>query len=480
MSRPPPVSLRIAPAEGQRSVRASDIVACVEREVRAGRVPPGSRLPPVRALEQSLGLSKNTAQAAYDELCARGLIEAREREGVFVVGPPDEGRSEARPAALAAPPMRMREAPPLPPARQPDESIPLSTVFIDPALLPKERLAECVRSVLKSPRLATLYDAHGYGPLRELIAARLRSRGILASADMVITTTGSQQALDMVARAAGRRSVGLESPVYPHARFLFETHDLEIVPLRLDPFEGLDLDLWARQLSEHRPGFVYSITSFQNPTGYSYSTHELERLLCLAREHDIGLVEDDWGSDMLSGSEYRPTLRAMGGPHVLYVGSFTKKLLPSLRVGFLLAEPESAATLLAMKRVATLGNAWLSEAIVAEFLDRGYYDTHLAATQAELDLRYTACLAALEQHMPEGVRWTTPGGGPTLWLEVPRKVPLDRLKRRLHERGVDVEDTASAFVGEPHLHGFRISYAFCPAETVHRGIVIVGEEIRRA
>lgn len=480
MSRPPYVSLHIPPAGGRRSVRAGDIVACVEREVRSGRVPRGSRLPPVRILEQTLGLSKNTAQAAYDELCARGLTETREREGVFVTGPGEAAAPGPEAPSLAARPLRMREAPPLPPARLPGTKISLSTVFIDPDLLPRERLAECARSVLRSPKLATLYDAQGYGPLRELIAARLRSRGMAATADMIITTTGSQQALDMVARATARRSVGVETPVYPHARFLFETHGLTIVPLPLDPFAGLDLDAWEKALREKRPGFVYSITSFQNPTGYSYSSHELERLLSLARELDVGVVEDDWGSDMLSGSEYRPTLRAMGGSHVLYVGSFTKKLLPSLRVGFLLADPASVGALLAMKRVATLGNVWLSEAIVAEFLDRGYYDTHLAAAQAELDLRYGACLSALEQLMPEGVRWTTPGGGPTLWLELPRTVPLDRLRQRLAERGVDVEDSSSAFVGAPHLHGFRISYAFSPAETVRQGLALTAEEIRRA
>jgi DNA-binding transcriptional MocR family regulator len=194
----------------------------------------------------------------------------------------------------------------------------------------------------------------------------------------------------------------------------------------------------------------------------------------------FAIAEDDWGSDMLSGSEYRPMLRTLGGPNVVYINSFTKKLLPSLRVGYLVAGDDLMPSLLGAKRLATLGNSWISEAIVAEFLGRGYYDTHLQALQRELDDRYTRCLELLRAWMPEGVRWTTPGGGPTLWLEVPRRVSLDALATRLRDRGVSIESATNAFEGEPHLHGFRVSYAFLAPETLERAIKLVGEALRQA
>jgi GntR family transcriptional regulator/MocR family aminotransferase len=175
-------------------VGADDLVTTVLAEVKAGRLPAGGRLPPVRALERQLGLSKNTVQAAYDELVARGALEAREGEGVFVRDSTTAKPFRTSTAKPPSPPLRpvpflFRSAPPA-------GAIALSTVLIDPELLPRERVADCARSVLRAPGWSPLYDYQGHPLLRELIAARLRKRGIDVTASHVVTTVGSQQALD--------------------------------------------------------------------------------------------------------------------------------------------------------------------------------------------------------------------------------------------------------------------------------------------
>jgi DNA-binding transcriptional MocR family regulator len=474
----PYFSLQVQATQPGRRVAARDVVDCVLAEVRAGHLPSGGRLPPVRVLERQLGLSKNTVQAAYDELVARGVLETREREGVFVAKA-STAAPFVEPKAIPALP-RLRPVPAIFRRPPPPGAVALSTVLIDPELLPSERVADCIRSVLRTPGMQPLYDYQGHPHLRELIAARLRARGMSVTAEHVITTVGSQQALDVVARAIDVRRVALENPVYAHARCLFESHELELVPLPLDPFGGLPFERWEPLLERARPGLVYAITSFQNPTGYSYRTHELVRLLELAEEFGFSLLEDDWGSDMLSDSEMRPSLRALGGEHVLYVNSFTKKLLPSLRVGFLVAPEPLVPTLVAQKRLSTLGSPWLPEAALTEFLDRGYYDSHLAELQAALDARYRYCLDTLRELMPEEVRWTTPGGGPTLWLDFPERLALKPLAQSLLARGVFVEDAESAFFGKPHLNGFRVSYAYLSEPKLRRALEIVAEEARRA
>jgi DNA-binding transcriptional MocR family regulator len=476
MSRPPYLRLHIR-CETPGRVHANDIVASVVREHERGALPAGARMAPVRVLEHQLGVSKNTVQAAYDELAARGILAARSREGVFVA---DRREPLSVAAPLTATPPTLRSVECGLPERFTEADVHLSSVFVDPALLPHERVADCFRSVLGNPRRHALYDVQGYGPLRELIAQRLRLRGMNVETDDIIVTCGSQQALDIAARVIEPRAIATENPVYSLARGLFEMQGLRTVALPLDPFGPLDVEEWRRRLMAEPPGLLYAITSFQNPTGRSYSTTELETILRMSREIGFALLEDDWGSDMLSEADYRPTLRALGGEHVLYVNSFTKKLMPSLRIGFIAAHKSVAPTLLGAKRLAAVGGPTVVEAALCELLDRGYYDTHLARLQTELDLRYHACLESLRELMPEGVRWTLPGGGPILWLDVPRSVDLDQLAARLAEEGVRIQPRPRAFYGTPHLHGFPVGYAFTSPLRLRGALEALARELSRA
>ncbi len=472
----PYLRLRIDQAGPERKLTALHIVASVEREYAAGLLPAGTRLPPVRVLQHQLGIAKNTVESAYEELVARGLIEGRSRRGYFVR---QDHRQRLKPVKPAVS-MLFEVPPPRSAASHDRDLIHLGSTFIDHELLPRERLAQCFRAVLKAPGLPAHYSLQGHAPLREIIARRLAKRGIPAKAEDVIITAGSQQALDLVARSLRKRSVAIENPAYGIGKRMFEISQMQMVPLPLDPFDGIDLETWRRRIDAARPAALYLTTNFQNPTGYSYSTGELVHLLELSQELGFGLVEDDWGSDMLSYSDFRPPLRALGGKNVLYLNSFTKKLLPSLRIGYVLANEASRSALLEAKHVATLGNATLVEAALFEFLRRGYYDTHLRALQSELDTRYHACLATLASVMPEGVRWTTPGGGPTLWLELPRRIDLARLGERLLAKKVLLAATPSTwFFGEPHLHGTRLGYAFLPISALQRGLDLLAHEIRR-
>jgi DNA-binding transcriptional MocR family regulator len=279
-------------------------------------------------------------------------------------------------------------------------------------------------------RMPSHYDAQGYPPLREAIAKRLQARGLDVEADEVVITTGSQQSLDIVARSLAVKRIAVESPLYAYAKLLFETLGHELVGLHLDPFSGIDLAAWDRALAT-KPSLAYLIPSFHNPTGYSYTSAELRGVLELCAKHGVAILEDDWGSDMLSDGEYRPMLRMLGGKDVLYVNSFTKKLLPSLRVGFVAAAPSLVPTLVAMKRLSTLGNAWLTEAIVAEFLDRGYYDTHLQALQR---VRLPLPLPWLRPCVPASRRSSRPSPGRFLPAAMPGLRQLPREPRLLPEQ----------------------------------------------
>jgi GntR family transcriptional regulator/MocR family aminotransferase len=463
-----------------RSLSVRHIVVAIKEQMATDKVAPGCRLPPVRVLAHQLGISKNTVQTAYDELAAQGLVESKQRVGLFVAADPQTRAVSA--TAIVPPPLFL----PLPPRYTPTrakavaEPIDLSSVFIDPELLPRERLAACFRAVAKQPRLQVAYHAQGFLPLRQVIAERLRARGVEASAEDVVTTAGSQQALDIVCRALVCKRIATENPTYELGKLLFDMNHVETTGLPLDPFNGIDVDVWQRVLAKARPALVYLTTNFHNPTGYSYATSELQHILDWSQQYGFGILEDDWGSDMLSFSEFRPSLRARGGDGVLYINAFTKKLLPALRLGYILGNPHTTPALVASKTASCLGLSSIVEAVLFEFLDRGYYDVHLKQLQHELDTRYQHCLQLLRQTMPEGVQWTTPGGGPSLWLEIPARVNRAQLRARLEARGVMVHLSDEAFFGIPHLNGFRVGYALLSPAVMQRGIAILAEELQQA
>lgn len=465
-----------------RSTKTKEIVASLQNEINSSPHASNCRLPPIRVLAHQLGISKNTVQVAYQELVSRNLVINKERDGFYV----REKTSLAEQTQPSLPSVSQAGTTPYFPSPRPsarsngDGVINLCNIFIDPDLLPTKKLTECFRSVLNQPGLQSMYSSQGFPPLRKIIAQRLSERGIPANPDFIIITSGSQQALDIVSRAIQGHHFAIESPTYYLGKRLFEMNQCQMTGLPLDPFHGIDLEHWESILAQRKPDLLYLISSFHNPTGYSYSTQELQTILSFSRKYNFGVLEDDWGSDMLSFSEYNPPLRALGGENVLYINSFTKKLLPSLRIGYLLGNSDSRNALVEAKCVSTLGNATLLEACLFEFLDRGYYDSYLQNLQTELDKRYQNCIEILRAQMPEEVKWTTPGGGPVLWLEFPKHVSLSKLEEKLLTRKVVIDKAIGRFSGAPHLHGISIGYAFLQEPQLNQGLAILAEEIKHA
>ncbi len=442
----------------------------------------GERLPPTRVLARRLGLHRSTVVRAYAELWALGYLESRPgsystvraRPGVLTRGRPRRPPGAIDWDAVATAPARRANDTirALTSARAPSSHpslIDLSELAPDGALAPHRELGRCFRAVLRREG-RTLFDygePAGYGPLREVVARRLRTHGIDASAGEVMITSGAQQAIDLALRLLVRPGdrIAVESPTYATALALFRAHDLRLLEVPIRP-HGMDLDVLAAASGRRPPALVYTIPNFQNPTGITTSQPHRERLLELCRSRRIPILEDGFEEELkYFGKTVLPIKSMDAHGLVLYVGTFSKVLFPGLRIGWLVAPPRCLERLLALQRACSIAGNGVSQAAMARFCERGFYEAHLRRMHTTYRRRMQALLQALSTHMPPGVEWTEPAGGYTLWLRI---AGLDErvLHRRLLDDGVRLAPGAPFFASPAPGAHFRLSVCLADEDQI--------------
>jgi DNA-binding transcriptional MocR family regulator len=288
-----------------------------------------------------------------------------------------------------------------------------------PECIPVEELADCARAAIERDGTTVLSygPVGGYQPLREWIAER---HGVDPS--RVFVTNGSLQGLAFLAdRFAGAR-VLVERPTYDRPLKLLAARGADVAAVPLDD-DGLDLDALEQALDGGpKPAFLYTIPTFQNPSGRTLSPKRRRRLVGLARERDLLVLEDDPYGLVRYEGEPPPTLFELdGGEHVVYSSSFSKTVAPGLRVGYFLLPPALDAELEALAVSTYITPVLLGQATVFEFLRRGNFDSNLERVRGLLRVRRDAMLEALEQELPSAA-WTRPEGGYFIWLELEHDV----------------------------------------------------------
>jgi 2-aminoadipate transaminase len=300
------------------------------------------------------------------------------------------------------------------------ETISLARGVPAPECVPVEELAECARAAVRADGATILSygPAGGYAPLRRGIAEQ---HGV--SQARVVLTNGSLQGFALIAQvmAGGGERVLVEAPTYDRPLRILGSLGAEVAPVRCDE-GGLDVDALEAELRRgRRPAFLYVIPTFQNPTGRTLSAERRGRLVELAAEHDLLVLEDDpYGSIRFEG-EAPPTLFELdGGKHVAFSGSFSKTVAPGIRVGYLVL-PERLARAVESAAASTyITPALLPQATVHEFLRRGHLEQNIQLVSSLLGARRDALLAALGEHLDgTGARWSRPEGGYFLWLDLP-------------------------------------------------------------
>jgi 2-aminoadipate transaminase len=306
-----------------------------------------------------------------------------------------------------------------------------------PECLDQALIADCARAALERDGITILSygSGGGYGPLREVLAER---HGV--ETGRVFLTTGGLQGFvfyTAVQLALRPGRVLVEGPTYDRPLKILARDGVEVVPLAMDD-EGLDLDAVEAEL--RRGGeisFLYTIPTFQNPSGRTIGLERRRRLVELAAEHDLSILEDDpYGRVRYDGEPLPPIHELEGGERVTFTSSFSKTVAPGLRIGYFVV-PQSIVAAYDDRAVSTyISPSLLPQATVYELMHRGAFEPNLDRVRGLLKGRKDAMLAALAAEMPAGTTWSSPEGGYFLWLDFAGEVDAAALLTRATEAGV--------------------------------------------
>jgi 2-aminoadipate transaminase len=345
-----------------------------------------------------------------------------------------------------------------------------------PECLPVEDLAECARAALERDgrRVLNYGPAGGYEPLRDALAEQ---HGVDAS--RVLVTNGSLQAFTLLARLmldSTRSRVLVEGPTYDRPLRILADLGAEVTAV---PFrdEGLDLDALERALTAGPPpAFLYTIPTFQNPSGRTQPLHVRRRLVELAREHGLPLLEDDpYALVRFEGDPLPSLLELADSEGVIYTSSFSKVASPGLRVGYIVAPSELAGRLEDLATRTYLAPSFLPQATVSEYLRRGLLEPNLERIRDLLRARRDAMLAALPAACPPGTTWSKPEGGYFVWVDLPQELDSGELLPRGEDAGVTFVKGSDFYpAGDGGGHSARLAYSYVSPEEIAKGMARLG------
>lgn len=386
---------------------APDLVAAVYRQladaITEGAFAPGDRLPSTRALAADLGVARGTVQAAYDRLLGEGLTEGRVGAGTFVADLRRPASRSLRGKAGALRPAPLVAALVADPSVARDGRPPPDTGWRfdfrlgrpDPALFPRDEWRRAVADALRpGARLAGEYAPPvGLPVLRAAVARHIRlSRAVRADPDDVVITNGAQHGMSLLARAllSPGDTVAVEDPGYPPIRALFGAVGARLVPVPTDA-EGIRVD----RLPD-RARVVYTTPSHQFPLGVPQSAARRRELLEWAAERDAAVIEDDYDSEFRYGGRPLDALHSLDRHgRVVYVGTFSKSLDPSLRLGFLVVPNGIRPAVELLRRATDQGQDPVPQAALARLIDDGVFAGALRRARRVYERRHAALVESL-------------------------------------------------------------------------------------
>lgn len=360
-----------------------------------------------------------------------------------------------------------------------------------PEVFPIQRFREASNTVLENfgPQSLQYSTTEGHRPLREMIARHISRFSSEVSADNVLITSGSQQALDFVGRLFVNRGdfIVVESPTYVGALQAWNAYGAQYIPVRADE-HGMIVDELEAALRVG-PKFIYVLPNFQNPSGSTLSLERRMQLVRIADKYGVPIIEDDPYGQLRYEGEHIPSIVALDseyrGPNgghysgnVIYLSTFSKLLAPGLRLGWVIAPAEVIQKLVLSKQAADLHTSSFNQYIAFEAAKGGFLDEHVKLIRATYKERRDVMIEMMEEMFPASVSWRKPKGGMFLWSILPEGMDSSEVLKRAVEKKV-------AFVPGEAFHPIgggkntmRLNFSYSSPETIREGITRLGGTLK--
>lgn len=366
---------------------------------------------------------------------------------------------------------------------QDKEMISFSGGFPNPESFPVEQLKHASNKVfdLDGKSILQYSQTEGYKPLRQFISNRYKEiYNLEIPYDEILITSGSQQALDFIAKSFldPNDTVIVEEPSYLGALQTFSSYEADFLTVELHE-NGIDCEDLEQKLIQYNPKLIYVIPNFQNPSGVSYSEDNRIRFADIIKRFNVIVIEDDPYGELYFTDVKRTHLKSLLPNQVLLMGSFSKTISPGLRLGWVCAPKTIYKKLFTCKEASDLHSSYLDQRIIFQYLLDNNYDEHLSRIRTLYHSKQTQMLNAISKYFPKNVNVYPSNGGMFLWVVLPDTISsLDLFYEAVKEKVVFVPGDPF-YVNKKNTNAFRLNFSNASNENIEEGIKRLGSVIKR-
>ena len=345
-------------------------------------------------------------------------------------------------------------------------------------LFPVESIKKATNKVLdEAGKDALQYSSsEGYSELRKWIADRYRKKKNLdIHPDNVLITTGSQQGLDLLGKTLLNESddVAIEELGYLGAIQAFSVYKAAFHPVQVTS-DGIDLDVLEKTLQQYNIKILYTVPNFQNPSGISYSNENRKQVAEMVSKRSTILVEDDPYGELRFLGEDKVSFKELIPENTVLLGSFSKIVIPSFRIGWIVARDDIMEKLLIAKQASDLHTNYFGQRVIFRYLQDNDIDTHIEAIKQAYGGQRDAMVASIKEHFPDEIRYTKPEGGMFLWVTLPKNISaIDAFDKAIKEKVAFVPGDPF-YIDKHDVHTLRLNYSSVDKETIKIGIKRLG------